>query len=164
MGTQQKVEVTGYENLVPIYETYVTNGTLVVKFRNDYFNIRNSNIRVRIEVPQLSSTSLNGSGEITIRDFIGSNLSVTINGSGNIYSSNCSYNYLYAKVNGSGHLRATNISTNTSEAEISGSGTIDVTASQKLKARISGSGEINYYGNPAATDIQVSGSGHVRKK
>ncbi len=30
-GTQQKVEVTGYENLLSIYETNVQNGLLVLK-------------------------------------------------------------------------------------------------------------------------------------
>jgi hypothetical protein len=182
-GTRQKVEVSGYKNLVTIYETQVHNGILVLKFRNDFNNIRNNNITVRIEVPQISSAGLNGSGNLSVRNFTGnsltstvngsgklallnltgSELSSTINGSGDVTATNCSYNQLYARVSGSGKIKAAQILSDNAEASISGSGIIELTASQKLKARISGSGEIRYYGNPTATDVDVSGSGKVKR-
>jgi hypothetical protein len=182
-GTQQKVEVSGYKNLVDIYEAYVQNGTLVLKFRNDFSNFRNNNVRVRIEIPQLSSVGLNGSGNVSVQNFTnnnltstvngsgnlaffnltGTNLSSTVNGSGDVASANCTFDQLYTRVSGSGKIRAAQILSKNADASVSGSGTIELTAAQKLKARISGSGEIRYHGNPASTDIEISGSGKVKR-
>lgn len=163
-GAQQKVEVRGYENLVPVFETFVTNGTLVVKIKNEYYNIHNSNITVFIEVPDLQNISLDGSGDILLKDLIGTDLTASINGSGDLNASNCTYNNTAYRVNGSGNIRASQIASLVADAKIAGSGKIDVSCTQKLIARIDGSGEINYWGNPTVVETSISGSGHVRKK
>ena len=49
------------------------------------------------------------------------------------------------------------------EAVVSGSGDIQVTASQSLKARVSGSGDISYRGNPEKQDFKTSGSGDISR-
>jgi len=162
-GAQQKVEVRGYENLLPIYETYVRNGTLVLRFQDDY-NIRNNNISVNIVVPTLAGTGINGSGNFTIRNFNGTSLTTEINGSGDVYTENNTYDNAVLKVNGSGHIRGQQIHAGEADAQINGSGTIDIFCTQKLKATIHGSGEINYWGNPEGVSVDVSGSGSVRKK
>ncbi|RYE20285.1 MAG: hypothetical protein EOP51_18155, partial [Sphingobacteriales bacterium] len=41
-STEDKVVVTGYKNLIGVYETNVSGGTLKLKFKDDYINIRNS--------------------------------------------------------------------------------------------------------------------------
>ena len=162
-GTPQKVEVTGYENLLPIYETTVQNGTLVLKFGDDFYNVRNSNIEVNITIPALVSAAVNGSGDYRIKDFNGNELKAEINGSSNIYTQNCIYNITHLRINGSGHIRAAEIQSKESNVEINGSGKIDIMCSQKLRAIIHGSGEVNYLGNPAVT-AEISGSGKVRKQ
>ena len=47
------------------------------------------------------------------------------------------------------------------EAEVNGSGDVEVYASKSLYARVSGSGDIDYKGNPANVDKKTSGSGDV---
>ena len=162
-GTQQTVEITGYENLLPIYETNVQNETLVLKFRNDQYNVRNNNITVNITMPALSNIALNGSGEYRIKNFTGSNISAEINGSGEVYAENCVYDKTVFRVNGSGHIKAAQIESKESDVEINGSGNIDITCSEKLKAIIHGSGQVNYWGTPSVT-VDISGSGSVRKQ
>jgi len=163
-GTTTSVRVTGYQNLVPIYETFVSNGTLVVKHRNDYLNIRNDNIKVDITVPTLDGASINGSGEINIRDFVAQELAASINGSGTIRADNCDYQRSYYEVNGSGDILARNNVAGRVEARISGSGKIETTALISLMARISGSGDVHYWGDPTTVDVQVSGSGKAVKR
>lgn len=163
-GSQQKVEVKGYENLVPIFQTFISNGTLVLKFSNDYYNIRNNNITVFIETPDLQNAILDGSGTLSISNLTGSNLSASINGSGNINSLNCTYSSVRYNVNGSGNIRAAQITSANADVDINGSGGIDVFCTQKLKATIHGSGDINYWGNPTVVETDISGSGRVRKK
>jgi hypothetical protein len=162
-GTQQKVEVSGYENLLPIYETIVQNGTLVLKFKNDYYNVRNSNISVNIIIPALSKIVINGSGEYKIKDFNGSNLTAEINGSGEIYTTNCVYDNTVIRLNGSGYVRAAQVQTKEADLEINGSGKIDINCSKNLKATIHGSGQVNYWGSPSVT-VNISGSGSVNKQ
>lgn len=163
-GTTQNVQVTGYENLVPIYQTFVQNKTLVLKFRSDYYNVSNNNITVNIKLPALTKVAINGSGEYSIKNFTGANLAGEINGSGEIYFENCKYDKAVLKVNGSGSISAAQVEADEADAEINGSGKIDVRCLQSLKATIHGSGEINYWGSPANVTVQVSGSGRVVKK
>lgn len=163
-GTQQKVEVTGYENLLQIYETKVQNGLLILKFKNDYYNVHNSNISVNITVNDLATASINGSGKFAINNFNGSSLAADINGSGDIFTESCVYNKVVFKVNGSGYIRGQNVHAKEAEVEVNGSGKLDITCTEDLSATIHGSGQINYWGNPADVSVQISGSGSVKKK
>jgi len=47
------------------------------------------------------------------------------------------------------------------ELKISGSGSIGANVEKEIVARISGSGNIKYKGQPRIEDIKVSGSGNV---
>ncbi|MCB0432791.1 MAG: DUF2807 domain-containing protein, partial [Mangrovimonas sp.] len=44
---------------------------------------------------------------------------------------------------------------------ISGSGDIDVVSNSQIKARVSGSGSVEYRGNPELKDTKVAGSGRI---
>ncbi len=99
-GTQQSVEVKGYENLLPVYQTIVQNGVLVMKFKNN-LNVRNSNMEVSITVAEISNVSINGSGEINLSNFNGNSIEAEINGSGDIYATNNVYATSRLLINGS---------------------------------------------------------------
>ena len=146
-GTTQQVTVTGYQNLLPVYETKVQGNTLYLQFRSDIYNVRNNNIKVNIQLPVLAYVRINGSGKINATGFAsGDLLTASINGSGDIFIADSKYNKVTYTVNGSGNIKAA--SNITTEAE----------------ARISGSGNINYWGNPVTVETQVSGSGRINKK
>lgn len=163
-GTTTTAEVKGYSNLVAITETNVVNGKLIVKYKNEYNNVRNSNVEVYIVAPDLNSVSTNGSGDVWIDGFQnGTSLEARINGSSNISISNSFYDNVLFDVNGSGDIRAAGLISKSTEATIHGSGDIEITCSQHLKARIYGSGDVKYWGTPSV-DAQVSGSGRVTKQ
>ncbi len=160
----QQVIVSGYTNLLEVYESKVINGELVLGFESRK-NIRNDNIKVRIEIPDIRGININGSGDVMINGFLqGTDLNALINGSGRIRIQSSAFNSTSYNINGSGDIFAAGIPSKTSEASITGSGFIELNCSQNLKIRISGSGTIDYYGNPPTTDIAISGSGVVRKK
>lgn len=160
-----KVVITGYENLVPVYETYVRDNRLVLQFQDKYHNIRNNNIKVDVYVTELSGVRMNGSGKVNIWSGISGDLmEVEVNGSGDIYIGQNNYQTMRLNINGSGNIKAKDAVAEKVYANISGSGNIDVTVTHFLDARISGSGNINYWGNPEEVDTDVAGSGRVRKK
>ena len=70
---------------------------------------------------------------------------------------------LYIDINGSGNINTRDVDADDVYTDISGSGDISVTALNMLDARISGSGDIDYWGNPPTVKLDVSGSGRVRK-
>ena len=53
---------------------------------------------------------------------------------------------------GSGNIQAADLEAENTDASISGSGNISCYASQKLVARVKGSGDIAYKGNPQEVD------------
>lgn len=164
-GNVQTVTVSGYENLVPIFITQVNNGNLVLRFEDPYYNVRRNNIKVTIVVPDLLAVRSNGSGQISISNFLNKiNFNASINGSGNITVNNSSFSKMVLDVNGSGNIKAYGCTAGDTEAEIHGSGNIEITCINKITAHIYGSGNIDYWGNPVATDVQISGSGRVRKR
>jgi hypothetical protein len=164
-GPQQQVSVTGYQNLLPVYETKLVGTTLHLGFKSNYYNVRNNNIRVAIVVPALSYLRTNGSGNIVATGFAnGDLLSAFINGSGDITVENCKYNRATYEVNGSGNINGSSTELREAEATIHGSGDIKLTVTNKLKAEIYGSGNIDYWGNPGDVDSNVSGSGSINRK
>ena len=162
---ENKVIVSGYQNLVPSYKTKVSGSTLNLEFERNYYNVRNNNIKVTIYTTGISKIEMNGSGNISLRDSLKTDrLRMEINGSGNIYTYNNYIENVELDVNGSGNINARNTTGRYVYAEISGSGDIEITAQEKLEAKISGSGEIKYWGNPSTVNTDVSGSGRVRKQ
>ncbi|MCD8080217.1 MAG: DUF2807 domain-containing protein [Bacteroides sp.] len=91
--------------------------------------------------------SVTGSGDIKIRDIQSNSVSATVTGSGDIDLSGNASEAIY-RVSGSGDITASNLVTRRVDAQISGSGDIKCHATEFLKGRVSGSGDIGYKGNP----------------
>lgn len=163
-ATYNRVEVSGYQNLVPVYETSVSGNTLFLHFDDRYWNVRNNNIRVRVYLTGLEKISMNGSGNMSVNaDMDSDAMEANINGSGNIYIGENHFDDLRINVNGSGEINSRSAIARNAWADVSGSGNIDLTVTSYLHARISGSGNIDYWGNPSEVNSEVSGSGKIRK-
>lgn len=163
-GASQRIEVKGYENLVGITETTVQNNKLIVKYKEAYTNVKNSNIELFIIMPKLEDVGTNGSGNIWIDGFTGApSLDASINGSSDIIINQCSYDQVYFDINGSGNINAYGLLSKRNDAIIHGSGDIETNCTESLRARIYGSGNIRYHGDPVL-DVQISGSGTVTKQ
>lgn len=163
-GAAYKVEVKGYGNLIPYFETKIVNNVLEVGFKNNV-NIKNDNIEVFITMPALNSISLYGSGNISTSGLFASNtdFNAGISGSGNIYFSSGTTQNFYSTISGSGNIYALNMVADKAETEISGSGNTEITATTNLKVKIAGSGNVYYHGTPVITTT-ISGSGAVIPK
>lgn len=163
-SNNQKLTISGYANLLNIYESVVTNGELTLGYKSSY-NIKNDNIKIKIEVADIRSVYLNGSGDIIISNFMhGTELTSFINGSGKVQIQNASFPKMAYHINGSGSMFGAAIPAQQVEVSIHGSGHIELNCTQHLKINIEGSGTVDYYGNPATTDISMHGSGTTRKK
>ena len=160
-----RVRLTGYQNLVSAFKTDVSNKRLYLEYDDQYVNIRHDNLKLTVYTTDMTVFTLNGSGDVAIPQ--GANttyLELKINGSGNIrMNGGDTLQTLKIKVNGSGNVYTRDTDARNAEASISGSGDITLTVHEMLDARISGSGNINYWGNPPTVKVDITGSGDVRK-
>lgn len=158
------VIVTGYSNLVPLYETRVNGDRLILQYEERFWNIRNDNIRIEVHTPYVDKVSLNGSGSVTVNSgFEQDNFKADLNGSGNINVKGNKYYVIDADVNGSGDIDAETSIAEESYCRVSGSGNIYVNVNKYLDVNISGSGNVYYKGNPKVK-TNISGSGDVRPR
>lgn len=163
-SNKDEVTISGYQNLVPAYRTDVSNNTLYLEYDDDYINVKHDNIKLTVYTTGFGKLKLSGSGDVVMMSDINTDyMDVTIEGSGNIRLTQNTFKTFITKVNGSGNINARDVDANEVYATVSGSGDISVTALDLLDARISGSGDIDYWGNPSSVTVDISGSGRVRK-
>ena len=184
-GNEGEITLEGEENLLEYIITEVKDGKLVIKTEKGV-NLKSSNwksgIHITIPVESIShvalsgsgdivgktkikadkfSTAMSGSGDITL-DIDSNSISTSMSGSGNINLSGTTGDF-EATISGSGDIEAFDLEADNVEATVSGSADIEVTAKKSIKARVSGSGDITYRGNPEKINTKTSGSGNISK-
>ena len=184
-GAEGKLTLTGESNLLEYIITEVNNGKLVIKTEKGV-NLKpsswNNGIVITVPVESVDAIALSGSGDIvgktTIRtnnldtamsgsgdislDIDADTVSASMSGSGDIMLSGSTRDF-DATISGSGDIKAFDLEADNVDATVSGSADIKVTANKMLKARVSGSGDITYKGNPEKLDTKTSGSGDISK-
>ena len=151
--------VVADDNLIPYIKTEVVNNKLNISLNESYSS--EEKLVVNINTPNYDEVSLSGSGNINILDFKNNNLSLNISGSGNI-TGNGEVETLVVKINGSGNLMSKEIKSKSATITINGSGDGEVFASDSISAKINGSGNIKYFGNPENVDTIINGSGDIK--
>lgn len=184
-GTEGEITLKGEENLLEYIITEVKNGKLIIKTEKGV-NLKSSNwktgILITVPVESISSvamsgsgdivgktkiktdtfkTAMSGSGDITL-DIDTNSISATMSGSGDISLRGNTTDF-EATISGSGDIEAYNLEADNVEATVSGSADIQVTANKSITARVSGSGDISYRGNPEKVNTKTSGSGDISK-
>ncbi len=182
-GTEGKITIHIDENLLEYLITEVENDRLKLKWKKGSNISTRNKILITVPFKDISGVTLSGSGDVfseaTIKasDFkailSGSGnmklavkstyLSSRISGSGNIRLSGAADKLEYA-ISGSGNINGYELVSNEADVRISGSGGIKTNVTENLKARIAGSGNIYYKGNPKRQDTKVSGSGNVSSR
>ena len=171
--TRSHVEIHGSDNIIPLVETYVDGNTLMIKFKKNV-SIWKGKLEIKVFAPELNKLSINGSGNIKLINGIQTSkdiefhingsgniqgeglncrrMAVSINGSGDVRLQQIESQECQAGISGSGNIQAADLEAENTDASISGSGNISCYASQKLVARVKGSGDIAYKGNPQEVD------------
>lgn len=107
---------------------------------------------------------MSGSGDGRFQNIKADKLLVSMSGSGNIDVEGGSIGHLTIKQSGSGDFRGLDLQAEDAEVNKNGSGNTSLTATKALSVRSSGSGNVEYRGNPEHSDVRFSGSGRVAKR
>lgn len=184
-GSEGTLVLEGESNLLEYIETEIKGSELHIRVKKGVDlrpSNRNMGIKVTVPVEEIEGVSLSGSGDIrgnmSIKaDKFHSSLSgsgnmtlevdtdefiISMSGSGDIHLKGRA-RQLEVGISGSGDVMAYDLEADDVKASISGSADIEITANQSITARVSGSGDIRYRGNPTKIDSKSSGSGEVSR-
>jgi len=180
-GTEGYITVTTDDNIHEYLDISSAGNTLTISIKKGHSISTRKGIDVTVPFQDLSEIILVGSGDITSSETIkATNFETSITGSGDIIldvesnslnakitgsgdmTLNGSTDDFDLKVSGSGDFDGRNFNTNSTEVYVSGSGDATVSAKERIKARVHGSGDISYKGNPSKSDTKVLGSGTIK--
>jgi hypothetical protein len=181
-GTEGVISIQGEENILPHIKVETEGNVLKIYSEKNISLDTKKDVVLTVPFEQISALALSGSGNITTKNTIVSpNLKTNLSGSGNltlaVKNSDFEFNLsgsgnailtgnsdsFVSKLAGSGNVDAVNLTTKKANLTISGSGNMKINCSENLFARVSGSGDIHYKGDPQIKDTKVSGSGDISK-
>ncbi len=179
-GNEGNIQVTADDNLQE-YVIVESNGKILKVYLKENTSISSKKgLSIIIPFTEISEVSLVGSGDIMSKDSIKADAFTTeLTGSGDIKLT-LEGTTVDAKVNGSGAMKlegnakefelkvigsggfdGSTLATENTEVYISGSGDAKVNAKKYLKARVNGSGNVQYAVPPHKSDTKVLGSGSI---
>ncbi len=166
-GSEYKVEISDYENLLPYAKVYLEGKRLVVSY--DSVQVMGSKLKISVTIPdQLTKAIVSGSGNIVVNSgFATESVHLMVSGAGNITAYNINSNevnivlsgagIIEAKgtagnimldVKGSGTIKCKELMCNNAVCDIRGVSNVFVSVRNKLKVSAFAVGGLTYYGNP----------------
>jgi hypothetical protein len=154
------VQVTTDDALQQYIDTVVEDSILKIRPR---CNFQDAKIDVSIDVPELESVAIAGSGDTDIKDLTGKNFEARVSGSGKV-TARGSVEQVSVHLAGSGKVDLGEVTAKDAAAKVAGSGRVNVNASNSVDAHVAGSGTVEYSGSATDVKQKVAGSGRVAKK
>lgn len=182
-GTTESLVVEAEDNLLPVLKSIVRDGCLELGIESGPFSSIQPTqpIRFIVGVHDLDLVRLAGAGSVEAARLATDRLELHVSGSGQIAIANLAADAVQAAISGSGRIRlggeteaqdltisgsgdyaAAGLASRTARIGVSGSGRARVRVADELDVRISGSGTIEYAGDPQVHQI-ISGSGRLRR-
>lgn len=180
-GTLEKATVHTDDNIAPMIETRVADGVLHVGVRSGASFRTRHPVGVTVDLKQLASLKIQGSGDVTCAQLQTDLLEITIRGSGDVRFDGLRASALAVLVRGSGgaHLTGTvpkqgfdiegtgsidagELAGREVAVRVAGTGSADIWVSETLDVQISGTGDVSYRGNPRITK-SITGVGTLSR-
>jgi hypothetical protein len=182
LGSTEGVTIETDDNLLPLVETVVEDGTLQIRPARKGMNLHTRTLKIVVQARSIERLALGGSGSIDADALRGTKLQFDIGGSGSIKVKGIEAETVAVSVGGSGDLKAGSgaarrlsvsiggsgdvdlgqLRSDTVSVSVAGSGEATVWAREALSMTIAGSGDVNYYGDPKVSK-SVVGSGGARR-
>ena len=183
-GKEGNITIKGEENFLPYIKVEVVDKVLKISTeKNKYISTsKGSEIVIVVPFESIDQVSLTGSGDVVTKNSIKSksfsakligsgdmnlnvesnDFDVNLSGSGDMVLTGKTENF-NSNLNGSGDIDAGDLKAKNAKITVSGSGDSKVFCSESLYARVSGSGDIEYIGDPKKKDTKVNGSGAISR-
>jgi len=178
-GSTESLGVSGEDNILPLLVTNVSAGKLTIRFKPGYNIHTTKPLEFTLMVKDLNEIGVSSSGSVFVQSLDTGNLDLTLSSSGSITIETLHANNITARISSSGDIslagnadqlnlqisssgkfQAADLQINSADVGISSSGDATLWVIQDLKAHISSSGNVYYYGSPTVTQ-SLSSSGKV---
>jgi len=180
VGDERQVTVETDANILPLIETEVRGGVLVLRTEPGV-SIDPTRLVFRITAPDLRSITIAGSGDVLLEKTrlvtdrlaiaiegsgdVGAGIeagevAVDIRGSGDVTLAGSAASARFS-IQGSGDIEADRLSVLDARAVVRGSGSVTLLATRTLDVDIGGSGDVRYRGGAMVT-VRDAGSGELR--
>jgi hypothetical protein len=160
-GDRQKVEVTIDDNLWDNLDADVSGGELELDWKKDCQPDRHC--KIKLTVRSLEEVNIHGACDAEIEGFKGDRFAYTLSGAGDL-TMDGEVDELEIQVSGAGNADTRDLKAKQVKINVSGAGNATVYASEKIRARVSGVGQVTYYGDPEEENTSVSGIGSIKRK
>jgi hypothetical protein len=182
IGATESITLETDDNLLPMIETVIENGTLQIRPSKSRLNLDTRRLKIVVQAKAIDKLALGGSGSITADPLRAAKLTINIGGSGSINVKSIDADALSVSLGGSGDLKVGGGAAARLSLSIAGSGDVDlarlksvnatvniagsgdttISARDTLSVTIAGSGDVNYYGDPRISRTVV-GSGSANR-
>ncbi|WP_229262863.1 head GIN domain-containing protein [Duganella radicis] len=181
LGSTEGISVETDDNLQPLIETVVENGTLRVRPVKNSLKLDTRTMKIIVQARTLERLSIGGSGNVSADRLKGENLTIDVGGSGSIHVGQLesesaaialggsgslkaagNTERLQVSIGGSGRVQLGQLQARDAVVSIGGSGQATVWAKKSLNLSVAGSGDINYYGDPQISK-SIMGSGTIKR-
>ena len=159
-GTES-LTITAEDNIIGELTSEVVGGKLVLGTRPGVNISTSQTILYRLTVRRIDEIGISGAGQVMASGIQTDRFAAVLSGAGTIAAAG-SVDRQTLSLSGAGRYEAANLSSRLADVTISGAGHATIRASRRIEGVISGSGVLEYYGNPELA-VTVSVSGVVRR-
>ena len=160
-GDEQRVEATFDDNLFANLEADVSGRKLELGWDEDCEPSRDCEIR--ITMVSLEGFELNGAGDVDIKGFAGDRLEIELRGAGDIEADG-EVGDLRISLLGAGDIEARDLKAQRVKVVLAGVGDCEVYAAESIDAKLTGVGDLDYWGDPEQRETKVSGIGDIKAR
>ena len=153
--------LTTDENLLSHIETSVSGDVLKIEMHDSIAPTHG--IKIAITSPSLAGASLSGAVEFNAAPISGATFALETSGAAQVSLAG-KVNRLLASLTGASKLKAADLPADDVELSVTGAGKADVTASNLLRASITGAGKVSYGGQPKSVEKKITGAGKIEPR
>lgn len=160
-GKEQRVVLTGDDNVIPQIKTEVGGDSLYVYSTRAYST--KDLLRLYVYVKELSAVSVSGAHTVTLNGVANASLTIDADGANGLTVTG-NTKRLTINLAGGASVAADDLKADWVSIEILGAGNAEIHAASRLDVNITGTGTVTYSGNPKEVARQISGIGNLTQK
>lgn len=158
--TKANLAVVADTNIAPYIVTNVKEGKLMIAARNGYTLNPSQPIQIRVGMNNLKRLSAEGNSTIDVRSIRGDSFDMSILGNTKVILAGTT-DQSTINMMGLTQLDAQNLLTKEMNLTVTGDSAASVYARNKLQVKITGNGQVIYYGKPPVINQAVYGKGKL---
>ena len=160
VGQKQSVVLSGGDAALAQIETKVVDNTLVLSTPDRKHSSTDDKVRVSINVEQLKQFQMEGAGKTELNNLSGERFRLNYQGVG-LLKANGKVQTLIIRAEGVGSINTRDLDAQHVDVSLEGVGSVQVRATESLRAKVDGIGSLTYYGKPSRISKSVDGIGRV---